>query len=174
MELNARGLGRVLAALVLGLLVMLPATAGRAQELWSELIECTELAPALERAVGSVEVQVQLAGRGGPPPPPGMPVPPARMMSPAPGVPVQVVAADALDTVIVEQIADAEGRARFDLPPGRYWLLVPWSSDLPGLPGVSPVGVYLPEGQPVAAREEVTVTPGATAAVALTIQINLP
>jgi hypothetical protein len=171
MGTGSRGFVRVVAALAL---VMLPAPGGRAQELWSELIDCTVLAPAPEKGMGSVEVQVQLAGRGGPPPPPGMLVPPARMMSPAPGVPVQVVAADALGTVIVEQIPDAEGRARFDLPPGRYWLLLPWSSELPGLPGVSPVGVYLPDGQPVAAREEVTVTPGATVAVALTIQVNLP
>ena len=61
-----------------------------------------------------------------------------------------------------------------ELPAGDYWVLVPWSNQVPGLPGASGRGANLPDSSPVLAWRPATVPAAGTVAVTLTIEISLP
>ncbi|MBI4491750.1 MAG: hypothetical protein HY690_03045 [Chloroflexi bacterium] len=125
------------------------------------------------RGNGTLVAQVQVAGRPGVAPAPGLPPPAPRAFGPGAGAVVRVVAPAMPGTVVSERVADASGEARFDLPPGRYWVFVPWSDQAPGLPGATPVGAHLPDGRPVLAWAEAEVQSVGTADVTLTIFVAL-
>jgi hypothetical protein len=122
--------------------------------------------------VGAVAVHVELAGLLGSLPASGEPRPP-RPLGPAAEATVQVVDAAQPDRIAAEGAADSQGEVRFELPPGCYWVAVPWSEQVPGQPGAPAVGGNLPDGRPVLAWAEVEVRPGETADLALTIVIAL-
>lgn len=128
---------------------------------------------ALYPPLATLLVTAQVAGIGGPPPPPGRPTG-ARVGDAASGATVQVVLAGVPDQVVAEQVADAQGQAQFALPAGDYWVLIPWSDRVPGRGGGPARGAYLPDGRLVHAWQEATVAAGGTVDVLLTIVVALP
>src|SRR5262249_53539408 len=82
---------------------------------------------SLEPEVGPVDAQVEIAGMPGVPPGPGMPPPRPWVIGPAAGATVQALDPQAPDIPLAERIADDNGQVSFDLAPGRYWVVVPWS-----------------------------------------------
>jgi hypothetical protein len=121
-----------------------------------------------------LHVQVQLFGRGGPPPLPGAPPSPPVQLRPPEGAVIQVVPPDRPEQVLAEQSADAQGQATFELPLGRYWVVVPWREQMAGIPPASGGGAYLPDGQLVFAWTEATVSADAPNEAVLTITTALP
>jgi hypothetical protein len=73
----------------------------------------------------------------------------------------------------LQTTADATGTIQTDLPAGRYWVFVPWSSKVPGLPGATADGQTLPDGRPVLAWAEAVVTDRSTTEINLTITIKM-
>jgi hypothetical protein len=132
--------------------------------------------PASSQETGgaTLRAEVQVLGLGGPPPPPGLQVPgPARMPAPA-GTLVQVTPPDSPAHLLAEQAIDARGQATFQLPPGCYWVIVPWRDQMEGIPPGVARGDYLPDGQLVHAWAEATLTEGTTTEAVLSIMIALP
>ncbi|MBI4491751.1 MAG: hypothetical protein HY690_03050 [Chloroflexi bacterium] len=123
--------------------------------------------------VGVLVVRVQMAGRLGVAPAPGLPAPATRVFGLADGALVQVVDPAAPETVVAEQVADASGEVRFDLPPGRYLAIVPWADQAPGLPGATPVGAHLPDGSAVLAWSEAELPAGETVELVLSVIVAL-
>jgi hypothetical protein len=97
-----------------------------------------------------------------------------RVLGPASGATIQLVRADAPNQVVAEQIADAQGQASFELPAGRYWVLIPWSAVVPGLDGGPAGGAYLPDGRLVLAWQEADVPVDGMVGATLTIVVALP
>jgi hypothetical protein len=124
---------------------------------------------------GSIRVLVQLAGLPGVAPQPGAPTPAPQVLGAAVVTArVQVVDPLAPDAPLVEQVTDASGQAGFDVAPGSYWVVVPWSSQVASLAGTPVVPAYLPNGAPVQAWQQVTVTSGTTTCAVLTITGAMP
>jgi hypothetical protein len=95
-------------------------------------------------------------------------------MRPPEGALIQVTPPDSPEQPLAEQAADARGQATFQLPPGRYWVIVPWREQMEGIPPGVARGAYLPDGQLVHAWAEATLTDGTTSDVVLTIMTALP
>jgi hypothetical protein len=132
-----------------------------------------------EPEVGSVDARVEIAALPGVVPGPGMPPPGPWVIGPAAGAIVQAFDPQAPDIPLAERTADDNGQVSFDLAPGRYWLVVPWSDAVPGQPGAPPVGVALPNGRVVLAWTDASVsssttTTGSSVPVPLTIAVALP
>lgn len=125
------------------------------------------------QSVGTLVARAQLAGQPGAPPAPGQGAPAIRVFGPVADAVVQVVSPAAPQVVVAERVADASGEVRLDLPPGRYWVFVPWRDQVPGRPGATPVGAHLPDGRAVLAWAEVEVPSGGTIEVPLTIFVAL-
>jgi hypothetical protein len=129
--------------------------------------------PSEEQPLSTLAVTAQLVGRGGPPPAGSMsPIVP-QPLGPAAGVVVQAVAPAAPDVVVAEAITDDLGRAQLQVPAATYWVFIPWSDGLPGLPAAALV-TTLPSGARVYAYQEVTAASGATVPVNLSISVMLP
>ena len=129
---------------------------------------------ALEQGMGTLAVTVQIRGAGGAPPPPGMQAPAAQPMGVGAGVPVQALAHDGSEAVVAQAVTDAEGQATLEVPPGTYWVVVPASGGLPGLPGAGALTSLLPGGTRVHVYQEATVAAGEAVPVTLAIMIMLP
>jgi hypothetical protein len=108
-----------------------------------------------------LSIEVRVIGRGSAAPRPEAPPVPPPDLGPASGAVVRAVPAGSPGTMVAEAIADGEGRAALDLPPGRYWVLVPYRQEVPGLPGAPASGTNLPTGEPVLAWAEAE-TPAAS------------
>jgi hypothetical protein len=94
-------------------------------------------------------------------------------IGPAAGAIVRVEAPGDQQAVL-ETRADAEGTVQADVPSGTYVIFVPWSAEVPGLPGAEPSGASLPDGRPVSAWTEATVSAEAASEATLVITIALP
>ena len=164
----------------LGLLLVLSATLvwtpeGAARGLEATAPDaCGGAVPALEQAMSQVAVSVQLVGLGGPPPAPFMPTPAPQPIGPAVGVTVQALAPDAPNVAAAEAVTDAQGQATLDLPPDRYWIVVPAAAGLPGVPGAPTLPVLLPNGTRASAYRELTLGAGEVAALPLAITLVMP
>ena len=127
-----------------------------------------------DAARATLVVRVQQVGRGGTAPradqPPRPPVP----LGPGAGAPVLIVATNAPAVLVAAGMADAAGQATFTLPPGRYWVFVPWDAAVPGVPRGSASGGNLPDGRPVLAWAEATLEDGVVVEAPLNIGIALP
>jgi hypothetical protein len=130
-----------------------------------------QASPTPSDGTGSLTVHVRLGGRGGVARAGGEPGG-LTDIGPAVGAVVRVEASGTSE-VVFQATAGADGRVQADLPPGAYWVFVPWSAEAPGLPGAQPAGMNLPDGRPVSAWTETTVPTGRAAEATLIIAIPL-
>lgn len=119
---------------------------------------------------GVISVRVQVTGRPGMAPAPGVSVPSTRVLGSAVGAKVQVLDPKTR-SLVAEQLTDTQGLAKFTLSPGQYWLVVPWGSQIPGYQGGTWVGANLPTGEPVLGWQEVSASSGQSVTRNITIEI---
>jgi hypothetical protein len=74
-------------------------------------------------------------------------------------------------TVAVESPTDATGAVAFSLPPGDYWVVVPWADALPGWTGANVGGQRLPDGRLVFGYALVGLPAAATVDVRIAIAV---
>ena len=157
-------------------------------------VPCAALSPSVG-AVANLAVRVQLVAAGGAPLPPGLPATsPQADATTAPGGPIPSPGLPAADsgatpatgaTVLVlwpeqpertvgEQVVDASGVASFELPAGRYQVVVPRDPRVSGLATAIVLPDPLPDGRAVVARQEVTLANDESVEITLTIVVPLP
>jgi hypothetical protein len=170
---RARG-QTLLAALMLLVPAWIPAGVVEAQDTVAVPVCRGGSVPAVEQAMGTLAVSVQLSAGGGAPPPPGLAAPGPQALGGVAGVMVQALGSDAAPVALAEATTDAQGQATLAVPPGQYWVVVPVADQLPGLPGAGALAMELPSGLRVHAAQETTIAGGETVPVVLTIRLMLP
>jgi len=95
------------------------------------------------------------------------------VLGPIPGAAVQVLDTQTPAQVVAEQLTDAQGQARFVLPPDHYTVWVLQSDQAPGLTGAVPRAVA-PDGRLVFAQDAADVADGTTTALVITIAPPAP
>jgi hypothetical protein len=85
-----------------------------------------------------------------------------------------VLPTDGSAVVVREGVTDAQGQVTLDVPPGRYWAVVPATGQRDGSVAAGALVSELPSGGPVHASQEVTLHAGETVPVAPSIRIMLP
>ena len=124
---------------------------------------------AAEQGAATLVARVRRAILGGAVPPPSATSGLPQDVGPVAGAAVQVVPAEDPTRLVAEQVADVDGQAAFALPPGRYWVFVPW-----GDPAARSMGANLPDGRPVSAWSEALVPPDGAVEVTLRAVLALP
>jgi hypothetical protein len=127
-----------------------------------------------DMGLATLVVRVQQVGQGGAMPRPDQPSRPPVRLGPGTGAPVQAVLAAAPADLVADGVADATGQVVFALPPGEYWLFIPWEATVPGVPPGTASGGNLPNGRPVLAWAATTLGARACEAVALNLTMALP
>jgi hypothetical protein len=130
--------------------------------------------PAESAVPVTLVVEVWRLGRGGAAPRPDQPPRPPVRLGPGADALVQVVAADAPAVLVAEGVTDVAGRVTFALPPGRYWVFVPWEAAVPGVPAGVASGGNRPDGRPVLAWTEATLEADGPVEVTLNLSLALP
>jgi hypothetical protein len=127
-----------------------------------------------DMGLATLVVRVQQVGQGGAMPRPDQPSRPPVRLGPGTGAPVQAVLAAAPTDLVADGVADATGQVVFALPPGEYWLFIPWEATVPGVPPGTASGGNLPNGRPALAWAATTLGARAYEEVPLTLTIALP
>ncbi len=128
--------------------------------------------PLTANGAGTLIAHIRVAGQRGVARADDRPTGPVDI-GPAAGVAVQVELSGQPGPVM-QAVADADGTVQAELPSATYWVFVPLTSDVAGLPGAQPAGANLPDGRPVAAWAEAVVPSGGSAEVTLVIAVALP
>src|SRR5262245_19558574 len=137
-------------------------------------VAATPVMALQEPEMGSIDAHVDIAGLGGAAPGPGMPPPRPWVIGPAVGATVQALDPQAPDAPVAEANTDTNGQVTFQLPPGHYWVVVPWSDAVAGAGSAPPLAVTTPTDQVVLAWAEAWLPDTRPLSVSLTIEVALP
>lgn len=118
---------------------------------------------------GRLRIHVTLAVMGGAQPGPELPPVLPRTIGAADQVEIQVLDPIAPETSIAQARTDQSGVVVLSVPAGHYWVMAPWGSSEADSFFGTPLGANLPNGTPVLAWMEATVTRDAMTEVSLSI-----
>ncbi len=122
---------------------------------------------------GQVVVSVRLLRSPGAPSADPLPLT-ALPYAPGVGVRVQVVPSTAWNIVVAQHTTDSRGEARFDLPPGMYWVFVPIDDPVLVKRGWADAETNMPSGRHVLGWTEVATPESGRTEVILPIVGDAP